>query len=82
MTAVEQLLLYSFFPLSPSSVIFEVAASLTLLIESDLCTFRGCVKRLKFTLAAHKTKTMADNSYSLQFPAVQQLILCGRRRLP
>lgn len=35
MTAVEQLLLYSLFPLSPSSVIFEVAASLNLLIESE-----------------------------------------------
>lgn len=38
-------------------------------------TFEGCVERLKFSLAAHKIKTMADNSYSLQFPAVQQRLL-------
>lgn len=44
-------------------------------------TFGGCVERLKFTPAAHQTKTMADNSYSLQFPAVEPLTLCGCRWL-
>lgn len=47
-------------------------------LKVKLRTFWGCVERLKFTLATHKTKTMADNSSSLQFPAVERLALCGR----